>query len=384
MSSTVYFTNARATRTRNLLAKISELMEHAGLAQTQKPGGLCAIKLHFGETGNTAFVRPVYLRHFVDAVKQAGAQPFLTDTNTLYVGTRSQSVNHLDTAVRNGFAYSVVGAPVIIADGLRGQNSTSFETGVPECPIAHIASDIVEADSLLAISHFKGHKLTGFGGTLKNLGMGCGSRPGKLSMHSVVSPQVKADKCIACGECITRCPPGAIKLVKRPPDADPAPAHSKLPKMLAQKDPDKCIGCGDCILTCPEEAMGVGWDSEIPAVNRRMVTHARAALTGKQGRALFFNFLTQISPACDCFPYQDAPVVSDLGIMASQDPVALDQASVDLVNQAPGLADSCLKEAHLPGQDKFRDVYPHVDWSVQLEFAQELGMGSREYELIEI
>ncbi len=379
----VFFADLRANIKRSLLDKLGELMDQVELAGRVKPRGLTALKLHFGEAGNTAYIRPVYVRRVVEAVRAAGAEPFLTDANTLYVGSRSDSVHHLGTAVANGFAYSVVGAPLVIADGLRGAGATAVPVDLPECAEAYIGSEIVEADSIVSLAHFKGHELTGFGGAIKNLGMGAAARRGKLFMHSNISPTIAADKCIACASCIQRCPAAAIKLVQRSPD-QPAPADSQNPELVARKNPDKCIGCGDCILACPRQAIHIAWDAQVPELMRRVVAYTKAVLAGKQERTVCINFLTQISPACDCYPFQDAPVVGDLGIVASHDPVAVDQASVDLVNQAPGLPGSCLKGAHQPGDDKFRDVYPQVDWTIQLDYAQEIGLGRRDYELVRI
>lgn len=384
MASKVYFADLRSTPQRSFLDKLDTLMQKADLAGRMKPGGLTAIKLHFGEKGNTAYVRPVLVRRFVDAVKAAGAKPFLTDSNTLYVGTRSDSVGHLTTAVENGFAYSVVGAPLIIGDGLLGHSGTAVRVDLPECDEAYIGSELVEAHALVSIAHFKGHELSGFGGTIKNLGMGAASRRGKLFMHSNVSPSINPKKCVACGECLRRCPVGAIKLARRTGDDPPAPAKSQKPDLRAEKDPKKCIGCGDCILVCPEKAISIEWDAQIPQFLRRMAAYTKGVLAGKEERSVFFNFITQVSPACDCYPFQDAPIVADIGVVAGIDLVAVDQASVDLVNQAAGMAGSELKHAHAPGSDKFRDLYPNVDWSIQLEYAQEIGLGSREYELIEV
>ncbi|MCB2188690.1 MAG: DUF362 domain-containing protein [Deltaproteobacteria bacterium] len=384
MASKVFFADMRASLKRNFPDKIRDLIEQVGLAQRIKPGGLTAIKIHFGEKGNTAYIRPVYARIFVDAVRAARGKPFLTDANTLYVGTRSDSVSHLTTATENGFAYSVVGAPLIIADGLRGDHFREVPVNLPECEVAYIGAEVVDADCLISLAHFKGHELAGFGGTNKNLGMGAASRHGKLFQHSDITPAIMAEKCIACGACIRRCPASAIKFTKRGAD-EPAPEHAQNPELRAVKDPEKCIGCGDCVLTCPEGAIQIQWNAEIPAFLRRMTAYTKGVLTGKEDHAVFFNFITDVSPACDCYPFQDAAIVSDIGVLASTDPVAIDQAAVDLVNQAPGLGGSCLKhECLAPGSDKFRSIYPHVDWSVQLAYGQEIGLGSREYELLTV
>ncbi len=383
MPSTVYFIDLRASIKRSLIAKIDELIEAVDLAAAVKPGGLTALKLHFGEKGNTAFIRPVFVRRFVEAVKAARGRPFLTDANTLYVGSRSDAPGHLVTAMENGFAFSVVGAPLVIADGLKGHSSVAVPVELPECEVAHIGAEVVEADSLVSLSHFKGHELAGFGGAIKNLGMGSASRRGKLFMHSDITPTIDPKLCLSCGRCIERCPVGAIRFVRRGED-EPAPLETNNPEVKASKDPDKCIGCGDCILACPTGAIQIAWDAQIPDFLRRMVAYTKGVLAGKEGRAVHFSFLTQISPACDCYPFNDAPMVADIGILGYSDPVALDQAAADLVNQAPGLPDTELKHAHAPGQDKFRDVYPKIDWEIQLAYAQEIGLGSREYELVKI
>jgi uncharacterized Fe-S center protein len=324
------------------------------------------------------------VRPFVKAAQKAKSKPFLTDCTTLYVGSRSDAVSHLNTAVANGFAYSVVGAPIIIADGLKGRSSQEVEVNLAECSHTHIGMEIFQADAMICLTHFKGHEMTGFGGALKNLGMGCASRRGKMFQHNDICPFIETQQCLACGSCLERCPAGAIKLAKRGPKDPPAPLQSEKPRLMAVINPDKCIGCGDCILACPSHAVQVQWETQIPAFQRRVVAYAKGAVLGKEPHCTYFNFVTQVSPACDCNPFQDAPLVADIGILASHDPVAIDQASVDLVNQAPGMAHSCLREALQPGGDKFRDVYPEVDWNVQLAYAQEIGLGSRDYELIKV
>ena len=383
MPSPVYFADMRASIKRSFMDKLDTLIQKLDPGQALKPGGLTAIKIHFGERGNTAFIRPVYVRRVVEAVKAAGGKPFLTDANTLYVGTRSDAVGHLTTAIENGFAYAVVGAPLVIADGLKGHSSVEVKVDLPECEVAHVGAEVAEADSLISLAHFKGHELAGFGGTIKNLGMGCASRHGKLFQHSNVSPDINPKRCLACGECILRCPVKAIGLVKRGED-QPAPKGSKNPSLRAHKDPAKCIGCGDCVLVCPTQAIEIQWDAQIPDFLRRMVAYTKGVLTGKEQNSLFLNFITQVSPACDCYPFADAPIVGDIGVVGSRDPVAADQAAVDLVNKAQGMPGSGLKHAHAPGADKFRDIYPRVDWDIQLAYAEEIGLGSRQYELINV
>ncbi len=368
MKSKVFFTNLRATHKKNLFRKLEKLLETAGLSETVSKRDLVAVKIHFGEMGNAAFIRPVFLRKIVESIKSKGGTPFLTDANTLYAGTRSDAPHHLATATQNGFAYSVVEAPLIIADGLRGKSETTVEINRKHFKRVHIGSEIVQADSIVSVAHFKCHELSGFGGTIKNLGMGCASRRGKMAQHSTVSPAVKKKKCIGCGNCVEHCSQQAISLVEE----------------KAVIDPGKCIGCGECILICANSAIQIEWNQAIPVFLEKMVEYTMGVLKNKEDKALFINFITDISPACDCYPYNDAPIVRNIGIVASKDPVAIDQASVDLVNSEQALPGSCLKSSLGPGEDKIKAVYPGVDWPIQLDYAEKIGLGSRSYEIVEI
>lgn len=366
--SKVFFSDLRAAANRNIFAKLSRLLHEAGIDEKVSPRSLVAIKLHFGEEGTTGFIRPVFIRRIVDRIKELGGFPFLTDTNTLYKGSRSHSVSHIVTAIENGFAYSVVNAPIIIADGLRGSSSVKIRIDQQILKEVDIGKEIIEADVLMGVAHFKGHELTGFGGTIKNIGMGCASRHGKLEQHSDLSPKIKKKKCIGCGECAAHCAQEAISITEE----------------KAVIDPKKCIGCGQCIIICPHSAINVRWRRDIPFIQKKMVEYAFAVLKEKKERALFINFLTQISPLCDCNRYTDAPIVPDVGIMASTDPVAIDQASADMVNQQTALRGSSLEVNTRPGEDKFRGLYPDIDWGFQLDYAQKVGLGTRNYELIKI
>jgi len=366
--SKVFFSDLRASANENILVKLSRLLNEAGIDKNVRPRNLVAIKLHFGEKGNTGFIRPIFIRQVVEKVKELGGFPFLTDTNTLYKGSRSHSVSHILTAIENGFAYSVVNAPIIIADGLRGSSSVNIRIDQEIFKLVDIAKEIIEADVLIGIAHFKGHELTGFGGTIKNIGMGCASRHGKLQQHSDLSPKINRKKCIGCGECIAYCAQDAISIREE----------------KAVIDPKRCIGCGECIIICPNSAINVRWSRDIPIFQKKMTEYAFGVLKEKQGRALFINFLTQISPSCDCNKFTDASIVPDVGIMASTDPVAIDQASADMVNQQAVLNGSSLKVNTEPGEDKFRGLYPDIDWEFQLDYAQKIGLGNRNYELIKI
>jgi uncharacterized Fe-S center protein len=377
MKSNVFFSDLKVSPGKTLLDKLDILLDRTHLKEKTREKDLVAIKLHFGERGNTAFVRPIFLRRVVDRVKKYKGKPFLTDTNTLYLGSRSEAVSHLTTAYQNGFVYAVADAPLLIADGLRGNSSMKVRIDKPLFKTVSIAHAIYMADVLISVAHFKGHELSGFGGTLKNLGMGCASREGKLSQHSNISPQVKEKACKGCELCLAWCPQEAISM--RPPKSE---AGGKL--KIAFIDSKKCIGCGECILTCPTGAILIQWNETIPIFQKKMVEYAFGAVQKKKGKALYLNFLTQITPACDCNGFSDAPIVNDIGILSSEDPVAIDQASVDLVNGQEGNRSSKLPSAWNPGEDKFRAVYPEVDWSIQLAHGEEIGLGTREYELIKI
>jgi hypothetical protein len=368
MSSSVFFIDFRADVQTNTMAKLAHLVRQAGIERVVQPRDLVAVKLHFGEMGNTAFIRPIYLRTLVATIKQAGGVPFLTDANTLYAGTRSDAPHHLTTAIQNGFAYAVVEAPLVIADGLRGNSETIVPVAGRHFQQAYIGREIMAADALISVAHFKGHELSGFGGTLKNVGMGGASRKGKLAMHSTVSPQVKSEHCIGCGECVEHCSQHALAL-----------ADEK-----AVIDPQRCIGCGECILMCANKAIEIAWNQEIPRFLEGMMEYAAAVIQAKPGKTLFVNFITDVSPACDCYAASDAPIVKNIGVLASTDPVAIDQASADLVNAEPALSNSTLAIHTAPGEDKFKGLYPEVDWPLQLAYAEKLGLGRRQYELRKI
>ncbi len=365
MKSTVYFTDLSAGPKENLISKLGRLIEIAGLSRIVHKRDLVAVKLHFGELGNTAYIRPVFFRKIIEIIRKAGGDPFLTDANTVYAGTRSDSVNHLQTAIHNGFPYSVVDAPIIIADGLRGKSEIAVEINQKRFQQVYIGSEIVNADALISVAHFKGHELSGFGGTIKNLGMGCASRKGKLAQHSTVSPKVIQKKCIGCEDCVPHCSQSAISVTDK----------------KASINPETCIGCGECILICPNSAIQIQWNQSVPVFLENMAEYTLGVLKNKTNKALFVNFITDISPACDCYGHNDSPLVRDIGILASTDPVAIDQASVDLVNKETALPGSCLKENRGAGEDKFKGLYPYVDWTIQLDYAEKLGLGTREYNL---
>jgi uncharacterized Fe-S center protein len=366
--SKVFFADMRASHKENLFDKISKLLTRCGLGERVQEGDLTAIKIHFGEKGNSAFIRPIFARRVVDELKKLGAKPFLTDSSTLYPGERKEAISALACGIENGFAYAVVNAPLIISDGLRGVTETTVPINGDLLKEVYIGTEIVEADALVALSHFKCHELTGFGGAIKNLGMGCASRKGKLVQHSTVAPVVTAKHCTGCGICRKACAHDAIQITNK----------------VAVIDALKCVGCSRCITVCPTKAVAIQWNEAADLVMKKMAEYATGAVANKQDKTVYLNFITQVSPACDCYGHCDAPIVNDIGICASTDPVALDQACADLVNNARGNQDSALKTGHEPGGDKFRGCWPEIPWQVQLEHAEKVGLGSRVYELIRL
>jgi len=363
----VYFSDVRAGKKRSLLDKTEALFDKAGFGDFIEKGDMVAVKVHFGERGNTAFVSPIFIRRIVNKIKACGGKPFLTDTSTLYVGSRANAVDHLTTAIENGFDYSVVGAPLVIADGLNGKDYFEVEIDGKHFKKTKIASGTYLADCLIAVSHFKGHEITGFGGALKNIGMGLGCRSAKQEMHSDVLPEVNPEICAGCKKCIKWCPAGAIKI-------------NILGK--AEIEREKCIGCGECTVTCPFQAIAINWETEPDVIQEKIAEYALGAVKNKIDKVGFFNFVMNITPDCDCWGWSDAPIVGDVGILASHDPVAIDQASVDLVNSAQGMEDSRLKDTS--AKDKFRAIFPSVDWSVQLSHGKKMNLGKRAYRLIKV
>ncbi|NIQ95436.1 MAG: DUF362 domain-containing protein, partial [Desulfuromonadales bacterium] len=321
MPSKVYFADMRTGHRENLFAKLRRLVDSAGIDSIVGDGDLAAIKIHFGEKGGHAYIRPPFMRCIVDRVKELGGKPFLTESSTLYPGERKEAVSAVTCGIENGFDYAVVGAPLIMCDGLRGHSARRVKIEGDILQSVDIGLEVLEADSLLAVSHFKCHDLTGFGGALKNLGMGCSSRAGKLEQHSTVAPKVAEKYCNACAVCLKACVHDAITVIEG----------------KAAIDEEKCSGCGRCITVCEQMAIKIQWNEQAPLVMCKMAEYAKGAVHGKEGRILFVNFITQVTPSCDCFGHSDAPIVPDIGIVASTDPVAVDQACVDLVNAAEGL-----------------------------------------------
>lgn len=366
MVSKVYFMDLRASSRENLLDKFERLLKTAHIGNLGLSDKFVAIKMHFGEFGNLAYIRHNFVGRLVKVLKGLGAKPFLTDTNTLYRGSRSDAINHLETAFKNGFNPLTVDCHVLIADGLRGFDYRKIEINLKHFSHALIASAIAEADAIVSLTHFKGHELTGFGGTIKNVGMGCASREGKLKMHSNSKPKIQKESCVSCGMCVRNCNYKAISFDEN---------------QKASIDYEVCVGCGQCIVVCPSEAIEIDWDMSLEACER-IVEYAYAVLKNKP--AFHINFVTDVSPFCDCWNYNDAPIVPDIGVLASFDPVAVDRASVDLVNTASPNPLGLLGDKEVADEDRFTLIHPKTNWRAMLRYGEEIGLGSQSYELIRI
>jgi uncharacterized Fe-S center protein len=368
LKSTVYFAGVRARSFQdNKQNRIMGLFDAAGLDEVVQKGDLTAIKIHFGEKGNDSYVNPVLVRPIAEKIRSLGAKPFLTDTNTLYGGSRANAVDHLQTAAEHGFSQAVVGAPAIIADGLQGDNFQEVSIDRKHFRFVKIAAEIASANSMIVVSHFKAHLPAGFGGAIKNLGMGCAPALGKAEQHSA-KPIFNAELCSGCRSCMDGCPQRAITVGKK----------------ITAVDYNLCTGCGKCLRVCPTHALDFDWIVEVPPFMERMTEYAFGAIKGKENRVGFFNFLLNITPDCDCVPWSDASFVPDIGILASKDPVAIDQASYDLVNRQMGLANTLLQKNHAPGKDKFLGVWESTLGNIQLDYGEKIGLGNKEYRLIEI
>ncbi len=362
----VYFTDFRMKNGQNHETKLRKLMKAAGMDRIDFQDKFVAIKIHFGELGNLAFLRPNFAKYVADYVKELGGKPFLTDCNTLYVGSRKNALDHLDTANLNGFNPMTTGCQILIADGLKGTDDVEVPViGGTLCKTAKIGRALMDADIVISLNHFKGHECTGFGGALKNLGMGGGSRAGKMEMHSAGKPIVNRDLCVGCKACAKIC------------------AHDG-PQIADGKcsiDHSKCAGCGRCIGVCPKDAIEPGEDETFENLNGKIAEYAKAVVDGRP--SFHISIVNQVSPNCDCHPESDAAIVPDVGMFASFDPVAIDVACADAVNRQPVNPRSILAErAGIP--DRFTGTHPTTNWRTGPEHGEAIGLGSMDYELITV
>lgn len=365
--SKVYYTNLRTGFNNNLTDKLKRLIKKAGIENIDFDGKYTAIKIHFGEPGNLAFLRPNYARAVVDVVKELGGKPFLTDCNTLYVGGRKNALDHLDSAYTNGFSPFSTDCHILIADGLKGTDEAYIPVeGGEYIKEAKIGRAIMDADVFISLTHFKGHEATGFGGTLKNIGMGCGSRAGKMEMHSAGKPHINQKRCIGCGRCAKIC-------------AHDAPFFTD---HKASINHDKCVGCGRCIGVCPKDAVLAASDESNDVLNCKIAEYTKAVIDGRPN--FHISLVIDVSPYCDCHAENDAAIVPDVGFFASFDPVALDVACADAVNKQPAIANTVLSESDHEGHDHFGAVSPATNWKTSIAHAKKLGLGTDDYELIEV
>ena len=372
MTSKVYFADLRANEHENLQQKLTRLLKTAGMGEINFDKKYVAIKMHFGEPGNLAFLRPNWAKTVADFVKERGGKPFLTDCNTLYVGGRKNALDHLDSAMENGFSPLSTGCQIIIADGLKGNDEVCVPVvGGEYVTEAKIGRAVMDADVFISLTHFKGHESAGFGGCLKNLGMGCGSRAGKMEQHCDGKPQVSHEKCVGCGQCTHICAHSAITVTDR----------------KASIDHNKCVGCGRCIAICPRDAITPAWGGAFDRLNYKIAEYTKAVVDGRPN--FHISIVIDVSPNCDCHAENDAAIVPNVGMFASFDPVALDMACVDAVNAQPVIANSMLGDCHHdhdhhPADEHFHAIHPDTNWMSCLEHAEKIGLGSRSYELIKI
>ena len=367
--SVVYFTNFRARPGTSVLQKLEKLIRAAGIGNIDMEKKMVAIKIHFGEPGNLAYLRPNYAKVVADVVKSLGGMPFLTDCNTLYVGRRKNALDHMDAAYENGFSPFSTGCHVIIADGLKGTDDVEVPVeGGQYVTTAKIGRAIMDADVFISLSHFKGHESTGFGGAIKNIGMGCGSRRGKMEQHNSGKPTVDQELCRGCHVCAKNCAHGAISFTDNKASID----HSK------------CVGCGRCIGACNFDAVYNGNWAANAQLNCKMAEYAKAVVDGRP--SFHISLVMDVSPYCDCHAESDVPIVPDVGMFASFDPVALDQACADACQAQPIMGGSLLDDnMKAPGfvdhGDIFTNTTPESEWESCLAHAEKIGLGVREYEV---
>ena len=367
MTPKVYFTDFCTTNSENLPQKLARLIMTSGIDQIDFQDKYVAIKIHFGELGNMAHLRSGYARVLVDIIKDLGGKPFLTDCNTLYVGSRKNALDHLETAYLNGFTPYSTGCHILIADGLKGTDDIAVSVeGCEYVKEAYIGRAVMDADIVISLNHFKGHEEAGFGGALKNLGMGAGSRAGKRHMHSDCRPVVDREKCVACGACRDICAHGGPSLV------DGAMAI----------DWNKCAGCGRCLHVCPVDAIHADDRDASYYLNCKIAEYAKAVVAGRPH--FHISLVRDVSPCCDCHSENDIPIVPDVGMFASFDPVALDLACAEAVIRQPVNPGSALEKAGRPDLDNITAPFPHTNWRSQIAHGKKIGLGEDSYELITI
>ena len=392
MASKVYFTDLRTHGKTNLPKKLDRLVRKAGIEQIDFKNKFVAIKMHLGEPGNLSYLRPNYARVIVDIVRELGGKPFITDCNTLYVGGRKNALDHLDSAYANGFNPFQTGCHTIIADGLKGLDEVEVPVvGGEYVKNAKIGRALMDADIVISLTHFKGHEQAGFGGCMKNLGMGGGSRAGKMEQHSAGKPSVNDDLCIGCRQCAKICAHDAISY-DQTVEREGANGRARTVH-LAHIDHDRCVGCGRCIAVCNQDAIKPDYDQAVEVLNYKIAEYTKAVVDGRP--SFHVSLAIDVSPNCDRHDENDTPIVGDVGMFASFDPVAIDQACIDAVLAQPALpnteltemrdkleAAGELDEAH--AHDHFYVTHPDTDWPSMIEHGEKIGLGTHEYELVRV
>jgi len=355
MSSKVYFIPASGEESPKMISeKTEKLFLKLGLNEKIERGYFVGLKIHFGEKGNKGYIKPPWLLNMISRIKKKTSRVFITDTNTLYMGQRSNSIDHLNLAWGHGFSHAALGIPVLIADGLIGRSCDEIEANLFRIKSAKIGSVFINSDMLLCLSHFTGHILTGFGAAIKNLGMGCASRAGKLEQHSDVHPHVNPDLCRNCSICLDYCPTGA--LIKKGDSA-----------FILE---ERCIGCGECLVVCSVGAIELNWDEDKRRIQEKMTEYAYCAWKIFKGKIGFINFLINVTRNCDCMAKEEPAAIEDIGILSSLDAVAIDQASADLIDKR--------------NTNDLSMITHNVDWSIQIKHGERIGLGNTNYELVEV
>ena len=367
----VYYTDFRTKLGEGLPTKLKRLIRAAGIGEIDMDNKFVAIKMHFGELGNLGFLRPNYAKAVADVVKELGGKPFLTDCNTLYVGSRKNALEHLYCAWENGFTPMTVGCPILIGDGLKGTDDVEVPVNGEYVQNAKIGRAIMDADVFISLNHFKGHEMAGFGGAIKNIGMGCGSRAGKKEQHHNGQPSVHQDKCVGCKACMKECANQGLAF------------DETTRKMHIVKE--NCVGCGRCIGACNFDAIDFSSWAAVKDLNCRMAEYAKAVVDGRPN--FHISLIVDVSPNCDCHAENDAPILPNIGMFASFDPLALDQACVDACLACDPLpnsqhSDNMAKPDFCDHHDHFENSTPDSEYKTCLEHAETIGIGSRSYELV--
>jgi len=352
MPSKVYFAKTdEKDHVESITGPLGALIDASGVLDCVTKGDFTAIKIHFGDVGNTGHIRPEWAGEAARLIRKKTENCFIADSNVIYkMGKRANSVEHLRLADEHGFNLRNIGVPVLIADGLRGTDFVEVPVRGKHFSSVKIASDFARSDSMLAMSHMTGHIVTGMGCAIKNIGMGCAARRGKYEQHCGTHPEVTPEHCVGCGQCVPACPAGCLEL-----------KEGKISFAA-----EACVGCGECAVVCKTKAIEIRWSETLENLQEKMVEYAGGAIKALKGKIGYINFLIKVTKDCDCLAKDDPRIVRDIGILASKDPVAIDKASVDMILNAAG-------------KDVFKEGYPETDWSSQLTYAASLGLGSLEY-----